>query len=168
VAVCLLFPSSKITGPRRAELRSKQTSSAATPPPPDLFFLQQHDGIGNACGTIACVHAVAAGATSGAFSLTDGVLKRFMDETSTVTPAARGWKLTETSELKEMSDATAAAGETQGAGTDDAMDSHFIAFVQRAGLPAQSICTRHRRSSHPKSRWRAPFYEYMAHGRGNK
>jgi ubiquitin carboxyl-terminal hydrolase L3 len=135
VAVCLLFPSTKITGPRRAELLAKRTAGAAAPPA-DLFFLQQHDGIGNACGTIACVHAVAAGATTGAFSLCDGVLKRFIDATASSSAAERGWKLTETTELQEMSDATAAAGETQGAGTDDAMDSHFIAFVQRAGARA--------------------------------
>ena len=30
-------------------------------PPPGLFYVQQHDGIGNACGTIACLHAVANG-----------------------------------------------------------------------------------------------------------
>lgn len=142
VAVCLLFPSEKITGPRRAELLAKRTAGAA-PPPADLFFLQQHDGIGNACGTIACVHAVAAGAAAGAFCLADGVLKQFIDATSTESAAARGWKLVETTQLQELSDATAAAGETQGAGTDDAMDSHFIAFVQREGARALPVRTAH-------------------------
>lgn len=43
--------------------------------------------------------------------------------------ADRGWALANAVELQEMSDATAAAGETAGAGTDDAMNSHFISFV---------------------------------------
>jgi ubiquitin carboxyl-terminal hydrolase L3 len=41
--------------------------------------------------------------------------------------------LASTKELQEMSDATAAAGETEGAGTDDANDSHFICFLHFKG-----------------------------------
>ena len=56
VALCLLYPSENISGVRRADQREKQASQ---PPPPDgLFFCMQHDGIGNACGTIACAETV--------------------------------------------------------------------------------------------------------------
>ena len=37
-------------------------------------------------------------------------------------------------ELQTLSDATAAAGETEGAGTDDAQGQHFIAFVNFQGM----------------------------------
>jgi len=135
VAVCLLFPCEKITGPRRAELRAQRASGAALAPPPELFFLQQHDGIGNACGTIAAIHAVTAGVAAGAFSLGEGPLKSFLDRLNPgLSAAERGWELNKEVALQEMSDAVAAAGETQGAGTDDAMDSHFISFVQFGGL----------------------------------
>lgn len=135
VAVCLLFPSANITAPRAAELRARRTAeaAAAAPLPPGLFFVQQHDGIGNACGTIACLHAVAAGASAGAFALNDGVLRSFLDAHGGASAAERGWALATEGALRELSDATAAAGETAGAGTDDAMDSHFISFVNVGG-----------------------------------
>uniref|UniRef100_A0A7S4I880 Ubiquitin carboxyl-terminal hydrolase n=1 Tax=Prymnesium polylepis TaxID=72548 RepID=A0A7S4I880_9EUKA len=102
-------------------------------PPPELFFCQQHDGIGNACGTIACMHAVSNAAAGGAFELSDGPLKRFMEATNEGGPADRGRALLQATELQEMSDATAAAGETEGAGSDDAQGQHFIAFVNFGG-----------------------------------
>jgi hypothetical protein len=36
-------------------------------------------------------------------------------------------------QVQEISDATAAAGETAGAGTDDAQDQHFVCFVHVGG-----------------------------------
>ena len=45
----------------------------------------------------------------------------------------RGRELARTTALQELSDATAAAGETEGAGTQDAQDSHFICFVHAGG-----------------------------------
>ena len=56
-ALCLLYPSSKINEVRRPENAAKAPHQP--PPPPNLFFVQQCNGIGNACGTIACMHAVA-------------------------------------------------------------------------------------------------------------
>ena len=130
-ALCLLYPSAKISKPRRAELAAK---AADQPPvPPDLFFCQQYDGIGNACGTIACMHSVANAALAGNFALNDGPLSKFM-ASSPAAPAERGKALLEAKDLQEMSDATAAAGQTEGAGTDDAQDQHFIAFVNFKGF----------------------------------
>lgn len=101
-------------------------------PPPELFFVMQKDGIGNACGTIACIHAVANASTAGNFALLDGPLKSFMESTKGLSVAERADALVVAKELQELSDATAAAGETAGAGTDDAQGQHFICFV-RAG-----------------------------------
>eukprot|EP00900_Chrysochromulina_parva_P011988 jgi/Chrpa1/20790/Chrysochromulina_OHIO_Genome00007923-RA len=132
-AVCLLFPSEKISKPRREEFAAK---AAGQPPVPgDLFFCQQVDGIGNACGTIACMHAVANAAASGNFALDpECTLAKFIEATkATPAPPDRGQALLEAKELQEMSDATAAAGETEGAGTDDAQNQHFIAFVNFNG-----------------------------------
>jgi ubiquitin carboxyl-terminal hydrolase L3 len=130
-ALCLLFPSSKISGPRRAEL--KPTLAAQTINP-KLFFLQQHDDIGNACGTIAAVHALSNGAAAGHFTLEKGSpLDEFIGATAGQSVAARGWELAKAKNLQELSDETAAAGETEGAGTDDAMDAHFICFTHFEG-----------------------------------
>ena len=133
-ALCLLYPSEKISKPRRQEF---QVKAAAQPPPPaDLFFCMQHDGFGNACGTIACVHAVANAALAGSFTLADsGVLRGFVEGAKALPSASdRGHKLLEAKELQTLSDATAAAGETEGAGTDDAQGQHFIAFVNFQGM----------------------------------
>jgi len=124
-AICLLYPSKNISAPRRESQRS--VLSSQPPPPPSLFFTMQHDGIGNACGTLACMHAVANGI--GADALKDGPLKKFMQATKAMGIAARGKELLLATELQSLSDATAASGETAGAGTDDAQDQHFIAFV---------------------------------------
>eukprot|EP00316_Scyphosphaera_apsteinii_P009319 CAMPEP_0119312262 /NCGR_PEP_ID=MMETSP1333-20130426/25688_1 /TAXON_ID=418940 /ORGANISM="Scyphosphaera apsteinii, Strain RCC1455" /LENGTH=239 /DNA_ID=CAMNT_0007316857 /DNA_START=42 /DNA_END=761 /DNA_ORIENTATION=+ len=133
VALCLLYPSEHISKPRREELRA--TLSAQPSPPDQLFFMQQHDGIGNACGTLACMHAVANAAHAGVFSLRDGSpLAMFIEQTKSLTVSERGWELAKAKDLQEMSDATAAAGTTEGAGTDDAQNSHFICFVNVSGF----------------------------------
>lgn len=131
-ALCLLYPSDKISKVHRAELQARMSSQP--PPPPGLFFVQQHDGIGNACGTIACIHAVANAAVAGNFELQDGPLKKFVSASGSLSIPARGWALLQAKELQELSDATAAAGQTEGAGTDDAQNQHFISFVNVGGM----------------------------------
>eukprot|EP00928_Gymnodinium_smaydae_P025814 TRINITY_DN2045_c0_g1_i4.p1 TRINITY_DN2045_c0_g1~~TRINITY_DN2045_c0_g1_i4.p1 ORF type:complete len:270 (+),score=65.77 TRINITY_DN2045_c0_g1_i4:81-812(+) len=133
VALCLLYPTAKISRPRREALRERKASM--TKSPESLYFLQQHDDIGNACGTIAAVHALAHGVATKAFNVTDGSpLANFLAKTKPLGISERGRELESAKELQEMSDATAAAGETQGAGTDDANDSHFICFVHAGTL----------------------------------
>jgi len=132
VAVCLLYPSAKISQARRAAQRI--AAAQQPPPPPELVFMMQKDGIGNACGTIACVHAIANGHSSGHFQLQSGPLLEFLGETKQLDAAGRGDALLRAKDLQELSDTTAAAGETEGAGTDDAQNSHFIAFVRIGGL----------------------------------
>ena len=135
-ALCLLYPSTKISRPRREDLRKKkkeQEAAGAVSLPEGMFFLQQHDEIGNACGTIAAVHALSNCAAAGAFELNPGPLATFIESARDKSVADRGWALANVVELQELSDETAAAGETEGAGTDDAMDSHFICFVNIKG-----------------------------------
>eukprot|EP00908_Phaeocystis_cordata_P021029 Transcript_3330.p2 GENE.Transcript_3330~~Transcript_3330.p2 ORF type:complete len:263 (+),score=102.35 Transcript_3330:56-790(+) len=131
VALCLLFPSKNISKAHRAEMLSKRPTDADPPP---VFFLQQGDDMGNACGTIAAVHAVANAAASGHFALGDGALRGFLERAGPLSIPERGLALHHTTELQELSDATAASGETEGAGTDDAQGQHFITFVPFAGM----------------------------------
>ena len=128
-ALCLLFPSQNISQAHREAMRAKQPASAGAP----VFFLQQHDEMGNACGTIAAVHAVANAAAAGNFALQDGPLSGFLDKASPLSIPERGLALQHATEMQELSDATAASGETEGAGTDDAQGQHFISFVPVAG-----------------------------------
>lgn len=128
VALCLLYPSDGISAARRADQRAK--AGQQPPLPPDFFFTMQPDGIGNACGTIACIHAMA----NGVKELSDGPLKKFMDATTGLDAAQRGHELAKAKDLQELSDQTAAAGTTEGAGTDDAQGQHFISFVKFGDL----------------------------------
>ena len=57
-ALCLLFPSQNISQAHREAMRAKRPAGGSADDTP-VFFLQQHDDMGNACGTIAAVHAVA-------------------------------------------------------------------------------------------------------------
>jgi ubiquitin carboxyl-terminal hydrolase L3 len=132
VALALLFPSEKIAPARREAFFARAQEQPAAPP--ELFFLQQHDGIGNACGTVACIHAIANAAGAHNFELEEGPLRNFLDTAKPLDVAQRGWELLKAQELQTLSDATAASGETAGAGTDDAQGQHFIAFVAMRGM----------------------------------
>ncbi|EGB09677.1 hypothetical protein AURANDRAFT_24113 [Aureococcus anophagefferens] len=132
VALCLLFPCDKISTPRRAELRAKR--GAPLDSEAGLFFTQQLDGCGNACGTIACMHALGNAAAAGAFALDDGsLLGRFVAETAGSSAPDRGAALVAASYMHEASNATACAGATEGAGTEDHGNRHFICFVEHGG-----------------------------------
>ena len=58
-----------------------------------LFFLKQHNTIGNACGTIATVHALANCGLSEPFVLKDGALTDFISKCSDKSPDEVGWSL---------------------------------------------------------------------------
>ena len=72
MALCLLFPCEKIAKERRPALRAARRDRVeADKADPDndearirneaeggVFFLEQVQGTGNACGTVACLHAV--------------------------------------------------------------------------------------------------------------
>jgi len=134
LALCLLYPSTNISKPRRQDLREKAKAASGPTRPDEVYFLQQHDAIGNACGTIATVHAATNAARSGAFALVeDSPLANFLARTEGLSVQERGWELGKETSLQELSDQTAAAGETQGAGTDDAQDQHFICFTHING-----------------------------------
>ena len=72
-------------------------------------------------------------AAGGAFVLDSGPLSRFVEKRRAWSYNERGWALAAASELQELSQATAASGETEGAGTDDAQGQHFITFVHIDG-----------------------------------
>jgi len=133
-ALCLLYPTEKISRARRDDFFATRAKDQPAPPS-NLFFCQQHDGFGNACGTIACMHAIANASLSGMFELAEGgSLRGFVEMSAALGPSERGRKLLDATDLQTLSDATAASGETEGAGTDDAQGQHFISFVNFDGF----------------------------------
>jgi len=135
-AVMLLFPSSK--GIKDFKLKQqKELTESPQELDKDLFYLYQHDDIGNACGTIAMIHALANGQQSKDFALKDGALTKFMSDTAEMDWTARGWALLKAKEIQEGSENAAQDAEdnqTAAPSKDDKVNAHFIAFVRKNGV----------------------------------
>lgn len=129
LGVMLLYPSGKISKPRRAEWVKKveekgQTISDQT------FFLYQLSQFGNACGTIAAVHALANNHVQGNLTLADGPLKSFVDDYKGKSPTDVGNALAKTKAIHEATEVVAAGGQTSTPDRDERVNAHFITFVK--------------------------------------
>ena len=149
MALCLLFPCAKIAKERRPALRAARRDRVeADKADPDndearirneaeggVFFLEQVEGTGNACGTVACIHAVGNAVAGQAFHVPwETPLGKYITEASKDhTPKERGNRLLAATDLHQAADDTARSGQTEGAGTDDAGDRHFVCFCERGG-----------------------------------
>ena len=92
------------------------------------YHLEQVASFGNACGTIAAVHAL----SNAAVSEMKGPITDFREETSNQTAAERGQALLTTRHLKQESDQAAqhACAQTNCPSRDGpALDHHYCAFV---------------------------------------
>lgn len=132
-AFILLFPCTPdIYRFRREEEKSTRALAAKGEGPPEsVFFLQQHSCFGNACGTIASVHALSN--LSHIISLDQGKeMAKFVEANETKSPDARGEALFKCQGLKESSDTAAVNREAQTvcpARDGPSLDHHFVAFV---------------------------------------
>lgn len=133
-AVMLLFPSSVAI----KAVKSKQAEELTSDPQTldkDLFYLYQHDGIGNACGTVAMIHAFASlthQKSMKPLALNDGPLKNFMKETIKMDWVERGWHLAKCKDIQEVSENIASDSQTNQTATPDRaakVNAHFISFI---------------------------------------
>lgn len=125
-ALCLLFPSEKISKPRRSDMAPKCLGDGKH----GCFYLTQHSEFGNACGTIAMVHTVS---NTGAPLADASVLKAFVAANQGKGASATGYALCDATPIHEASEGSAQGGQTQCPGRDDKVDNHFICFVNVAG-----------------------------------
>jgi len=128
VAFVLLFPCTESIAAFKKEqaetiLKTGQKLSK------DLFYVTQLDGFGNACGTIATIHALANNTAN--FKLTDSPLTAFIASAKDMTPDKRGEALLRAKGIREVSEDTASSKEasTECPTADTRVDAHFIAFV---------------------------------------
>eukprot|EP00747_Dinoflagellata_sp_TGD_P182610 gnl/TRDRNA2_/TRDRNA2_36922_c0_seq1.p1 gnl/TRDRNA2_/TRDRNA2_36922_c0~~gnl/TRDRNA2_/TRDRNA2_36922_c0_seq1.p1 ORF type:complete len:252 (+),score=32.23 gnl/TRDRNA2_/TRDRNA2_36922_c0_seq1:44-799(+) len=130
VAAVLLFPCSpRIYAFRKAQLPQCRPAERA-----GVFFLQQHSAFGNACGTIAAVHAVTNGV--GAELPANTKLGGFAKDHAGQSPGAVGSALLNCDALKSSSDSVAQSGVAQTACPSRhaaPLDHHFIAFCRSSG-----------------------------------
>lgn len=129
LSVILLFPTSKAYKEHKqkqeAEILSKGQTIAD-----DVFFMKQL--VSNACGTVALVHSVANNRDT--IALSDGILKKFLDEAQPLDAASRGKLFKECDGIINAHKELALEGQTNTPSSDEAVDHHFIAFVNKHGV----------------------------------
>ncbi|KPJ16639.1 Ubiquitin carboxyl-terminal hydrolase isozyme L3 [Papilio machaon] len=95
----------------------------------NIFYMKQN--ISNACGTVALVHSVANNTDK--INLTDGHLKKFLDEAKPLDAAARGTLLEKSEGIINAHKELAQEGQTNTPSAEDPVNHHFITFVHLDG-----------------------------------
>ena len=121
VAVIMLFPIKESTECHRA-LESERILSNGQYVDPAVYFMKQT--VGNACGTVGILHAVANALPFVEIS-PDSFLSKFYSQTSSLTPDEIAAYLEQDNEIEEHH--VIAASEGQSAQEGDP-DTHFICF----------------------------------------
>ncbi|XP_076058868.1 ubiquitin carboxyl-terminal hydrolase isoform X2 [Oratosquilla oratoria] len=96
---------------------------------PNLYFMKQF--VGNACGTVALVHAIANNTDK--IKLDDGALKEFISKTKGKNPEDRGHALEEDEGISQAHEESAQEGQTEAPDRESKLDTHFIALVEQDG-----------------------------------
>ncbi|GFY48074.1 ubiquitin carboxyl-terminal hydrolase isozyme L3 [Trichonephila inaurata madagascariensis] len=94
---------------------------------PKVYFMYQT--IKNACGTVALIHAVANCADQLDLK-PDSIIKKFFDDTKSLSPKERGEFLENCNEISSAHESSAEQGQTEAPNLDDKCNLHFIALVQ--------------------------------------
>lgn len=129
IALLLLFPITKDSEAVK-EAEDARLKEQGCGLPEGVYFMKQT--IGNACGTIGALHAIAN--TQDKVSIAAGsFLQRFLAATADVTPEQRGKYLEEpppgAPDLDEAHQAAAQEGSTAPPSLEDVVDLHFVALV---------------------------------------
>ncbi|XP_030642228.1 ubiquitin carboxyl-terminal hydrolase isozyme L3 [Chanos chanos] len=128
-AVLLLFPvtekyeSFRLEEEAQIKARGQEVSS-------DVYFMRQT--IGNACGTIGLIHAVANNQQRLEFE-SDSPLKKFLSESSKLSPEERAVFLEKDESIRVTHESSAQEGQTEAPSLDEKVELHFIAFVNVGG-----------------------------------
>mmetsp|Transcript_65269 Transcript_65269/g.204518 ORF Transcript_65269/g.204518 Transcript_65269/m.204518 type:complete len:257 (-) Transcript_65269:53-823(-) len=128
-AVTLLFRTSDATRNFKQEQRIRLEASGQTLNP-ELVYLKQY--VGNACGTIACIHSLTNNAEVMGIDSASPIGK-FFESIRGKTPKEAGSLLADASDLHQASEASAAGGQTAAPEATADVDAHFIAFVEKGG-----------------------------------
>ncbi|XP_013194754.1 ubiquitin carboxyl-terminal hydrolase isozyme L3 [Amyelois transitella] len=95
----------------------------------NIFYMKQN--LSNACGTIALVHSVANNCDK--IQLTDGAMKKFLEEAKGLDAVARGALLEKTEAIINAHKELAQEGQTNTPSAEDPVNHHFITFVHKDG-----------------------------------
>ncbi|XP_045108593.1 ubiquitin carboxyl-terminal hydrolase isozyme L3-like [Portunus trituberculatus] len=127
-AVILLYPFSD----KQEDFKKKQEEEQETAGgdiPENVYFMKQF--VGNACGTVALIHAVANNRDR--IELSDGALKEFLDKTESMNPEDKGHALEGDDGISKAHEESAQEGQTEAPDREAQVNEHFVAFVHKDG-----------------------------------
>ena len=126
-SIILLFPTSEAYEKHRSEEHERLVADPEKYPE-DLYFMRQLTH--NACGTVALIHSVA---NNKDITLSDGVLKNFLESSQDLTPEERGKALENDEYFTADHQALAQEGQTV-AGLEEKVYHHFISLINKNGV----------------------------------
>jgi len=127
-SVIFLHPINEKAESHKAEQQSSIESSGQDVSE-NVYFMKQF--VGNACGTVALLHAVANNLNK--IELEDGPLKEFLEKTKSMSEEERGHELEKDEGISKAHEESAQEGQTEAPDRETKMDMHFIAFVEVDG-----------------------------------
>ncbi|XP_062861656.1 ubiquitin carboxyl-terminal hydrolase isozyme L3 isoform X1 [Trichomycterus rosablanca] len=128
-AVLLLFPvtekyeSFRLEEEAKIKAQGQEVSS-------DVYFMKQT--IGNACGTIGLIHAVANNQAHLEFE-PNSPLKEFILQSCKMNPQEKAAFLEKDESIRVTHESSAQEGQTEAPNVDEKVDLHFISFVNVGG-----------------------------------
>ncbi|CAM4604557.1 unnamed protein product [Leuciscus chuanchicus] len=128
-AVLLLFPITEKYETFRQEEEAK-IKAQGQEVSSDVYFMKQT--IGNACGTIGLIHAVANNQRHLEFE-PNSPLKAFLLQSEKMSPEEKAAFLEKDESIRVTHESSAQEGQTEAPGLDEKVDLHFIAFVNVEG-----------------------------------
>ena len=97
------------------------------------YYMKQTNVLDNACGVIACIHAVLNNIGDGKIALSEGSkLSNYLNQTKDVTPAERATILENFTDFQQVHKGYAAQGQSNQAAEQSQVKHHFTAFVINA------------------------------------
>ncbi|CAI2378983.1 unnamed protein product [Moneuplotes crassus] len=102
------------------------TSSTLVP-----FYMKQTGTLDNACGIIACLHAII-NHISDISLAADSILDKFKKDTADKTPEERASYLEEFKDFQEEHKSYASQGQTEAPTSSEKVNHHFVAFVKNS------------------------------------
>lgn len=125
-AIMLLFPDNK------EKIEAKTIGDLQADFPSSLYYTKQT--IGNACGTVAIVHALANCDEKDVTFDKSKHFATFLEKTKSMSPEERAKYLEEDNLMGAAHGDCAQEGDTQAPSQNDHVKSHFVAFVNHEGI----------------------------------
>lgn len=95
------------------------------------FYMKQTGTLDNACGIVACLHAILNHSSDISLN-TDSILEKFKKDCEEKTPAERASYLEEYKDFKEAHKEHASQGQTETPTSSEKVNHHFVAFIRNA------------------------------------